>query len=326
MMRKFSAAIAAAAAALMLATPAKASTTYTQDGMTPSTGFPAGWHDGVDEDRSFVERRRHRSWRRRRSVRHEGRHPRAESKQVRHDKPAERVVSAPPNHRPRSQVARLEPRGAAAGQSQPSISDPALDWPLPLQLLKPILEAPVAILAAVGQAIGPAPRRLRGTMLINDERIPYGSGGHGYSIPYGDYRITPDAVGPWGARHGAIGIAGGEIWDKRLHRYREGIELHRGYNKELITSGCVVVPGRAFGKLKSKIFAMMKDFGHAFLHVGPMGALISPIGGAVIVAADAEPRHQDDRANERPTRHRRHRHYEVRHRHRYWRRHRYAAR
>src|SRR6202035_4040696 len=71
------------------------------------------------------------------------------------------------------------------------------------------------------------PARIAGTIEIAGELFHYGSGGFGYSIPYGYYPIPgDDGVGSWGSRHGAIGIAGGEIWDKRLGRYREGIELH----------------------------------------------------------------------------------------------------
>ena len=72
------------------------------------------------------------------------------------------------------------------------------------------------------------PKQLTGIITVEGKEYEFGSGGHGQSIPYGDYLITPDAVGSWGSKHGAIGISNGTMPDPKLRRDRDGIELHAG--------------------------------------------------------------------------------------------------
>ena len=111
-----------------------------------------------------------------------------------------------------------------------------------------------------------APARILGFLEVGDLRVRFGSGGAGYSLDYGDYRITPDDVGSWGSRHGALGIAhdsGCTIYDERLRRDRCGVEIHADTNGELRTEGCVAV--KEFGKVKAAVLAMISEFGHAFL-------------------------------------------------------------
>jgi hypothetical protein len=115
------------------------------------------------------------------------------------------------------------------------------------------------------------PRLLTGTLEIAGLKFPYASGGAGWSIPYGDFPLTPEEVGGWGKRHGAIGINGGTIPDKQLGRDREGIEIHAAHH--MASSGCVVV--EEFDRLKRAVTRLINDAGHAFLHVGPTGAAIT---------------------------------------------------
>ena len=157
-----------------------------------------------------------------------------------------------------------------------------------------------------------APARLLGILEVGALRVRFGSGGAGYSLDYGDYPITPDDVGSWGARHGALGIAhdsGCTIYDERLRRDRCGVELHAATNGELKTEGCVAV--EQFGKVKSAVLAMISEFGHAFLRIDPTGARIEPDAEPVLMMA-AAPRRELER--------------DVSDRRRHWSRRRYAAR
>jgi hypothetical protein len=154
------------------------------------------------------------------------------------------------------------------------------------------------------------PARLRGVLEIGDLRVPFGSGGEGYSVPYGDYPITSD-VGRWGARHGALAINfGAEMYDKRLHRYREGMELHAATNSELKTEGCVAV--REWTAVKKRILAMIDQKGHAYLHIDPSGARIEPDPEPVLILASYEPKVANRRepvAHHRRYAHQEHHHY-----------------
>lgn len=149
------------------------------------------------------------------------------------------------------------------------------------------------------------PRRIEGKIAVGNATFNFVSGGSGWSIPYGNYAITPDAVGRWGTRHGAIGLADGEIWDKRLGRYREGIELHAA-TRSGSTAGCIGVEG--WRDFKGKVLAVISEFGHAFLHVGPSGASVGPqrvpMEAIVIEVRVAEDQHRRVRYA-----HRRYRHY-----------------
>ena len=163
-------------------------------------------------------------------------------------------------------------------------------------------------------AIAHAPRRLVGILQIGAIRVRFGSGGAGYSLDYGDYLITPDDVGSWGARHGAIGIAhdtGCTIHDARLGRDRCGIEMHAATNGELITEGCVAIARRQWQAVKKAVLAMIEQSGRAFLRIDPSGARIEPDADPVIVLASAEKVEE---------------HHTEQHHHRHWRRRHLASR
>lgn len=159
---------------------------------------------------------------------------------------------------------------------------------------------------------GGADNRIEGTMRIADAEFEFVSGGKGAPIPPGDYAISPDSQGSWGARHGALDLTGsdrGVIRDPQLGRDREGIELHGG---SFATLGCVAI--KQWAKAKRKILSMIKA-GGAFLHVSPGAVSITPIrsSGPVIVELhqtikqDREVR--AERRTKRYVRHRRYRHY-----------------
>ena len=148
-----------------------------------------------------------------------------------------------------------------------------------------------------------APARLRGTLEIDGLVVAYGSGGAGYGIPYGQWAITTD-VGSWGARHGALAINNdAELYDPRLGRDREGMEIHADMSGgDLVTEGCVAIERAKWGAVRSKIAAMIDSFGHAFLSVTPQGARIVPVREAIVVitptrtaVAENRPRHSHRR-------------------------------
>jgi hypothetical protein len=122
-----------------------------------------------------------------------------------------------------------------------------------------------------------SPGHIGGTLEMEGRQYKFGSGGAGYaSIPPGDYPITPGTIGPWGQAHGALGINYNQIWDERLRRYREGIELHSGSSDELITEGCMAIAGDQWPEFKVRVKDMISKYGSAYLHVGPDGARVSP--------------------------------------------------
>jgi len=157
------------------------------------------------------------------------------------------------------------------------------------------------------------PHRLDGVVRIADAQFRFASGGYGPSIPYGDYEISRDSEGSWGRRHGALDLTGvdrGDIWDPKLKRHREGIELHGG---ALATLGCVAI--EQWSRARSMIRAMIDHFDHAFLHVWPGSVSITPLrsSGQVMIALQENSTRQAraDRAVHRAryARHRRYRHY-----------------
>lgn len=155
------------------------------------------------------------------------------------------------------------------------------------------------------------PRKLGGFLVIMGIRFPFVSGGAGWSIPYGHYPID-DSVGRWGARHGALGLNGGTIYDVQLGRDRDGIEIHEQHHGA--TAGCVGISDR-FRELKVAIAVMVETFGGAFLHITPAGATITPWKIPVVMAGEVEER--DDDAQERKRGHAHvGRHHRVRYAHR----------
>ena len=105
----------------------------------------------------------------------------------------------------------------------------------------------------------------------------WGSGGVGKgSIPYGDYPITPNTVGPWGASHGAIGLNHNEIQDP-LRGTRSGIEIHKNASENLdrlYTEGCFSVPPSEWPSFKRHLLGEIEK-GPMYLHVHPGGASIT---------------------------------------------------
>jgi hypothetical protein len=164
-----------------------------------------------------------------------------------------------------------------------------------------------------------APARIAGTLEIAGLKVKFGSGGRGrYGLPYGDYPLTND-VGSWGNRHGAIAIGhDATVYDRRLHRDREGVEIHGATNGALTTAGCIAIEQEMWGIVRRKVIAMM-EAGATFLHLDPNGARISAHAEPMMILADLEPR---VREREPETRHHHAAHrYAERHRHRYAHRH-----
>jgi hypothetical protein len=119
------------------------------------------------------------------------------------------------------------------------------------------------------------PKQITGTIKVEGKEYEFGSGGRGQSIPYGDYLITPDAVGSWGSRHGAIGVANGTIPDPKLHRDRDGIELHAATNDKLVTDGCVSIRKDQWPEFRKQVLGMLKQNKKIYLHVSDQGASVS---------------------------------------------------
>jgi hypothetical protein len=106
-------------------------------------------------------------------------------------------------------------------------------------------------------------------------RFHWGSGGPRAhpSIPYGDYPITPSTIGPWGSAHGAIGINNNKIWDSKIGRYRDGIEIHSGDGDKLDrmhTAGCFAIAQSQWPSFRKHLLAEAQK-GPLYLHVRPDG-------------------------------------------------------
>jgi hypothetical protein len=123
------------------------------------------------------------------------------------------------------------------------------------------------------------PEHQDSTVTINGQSFRYGSGGvrGSASIPYGDYPVDNKGLGSWGVEHGALNINHGVIPDSKLGRDRLGIYLHAGMSDKLITEGCMALAGKDYPVLKAQVLKMIADTGHAYLHVGPQGATITPL-------------------------------------------------
>ncbi len=124
------------------------------------------------------------------------------------------------------------------------------------------------------------PKQITGIIKVAGKQYEFGSGGRGQSIPYGDYLITPGAVGSWGSKHGAIGVADGTIPDPKLRRDRDGIELHAATNGKLETDGCVSIKKDQWPEFKKQVLAMVGENKRVYLHVSDQGASVStdPLG------------------------------------------------
>ena len=95
-----------------------------------------------------------------------------------------------------------------------------------------------------------------------------------WSIPYGDYPVTPNApTGDWAHKAGAIPIANNVIPDPQLGRNRIGIMIHSGSAAsldELYTQGCFKVDPDDWPAVRSEILKEASN-GPLYLHVQPGG-------------------------------------------------------
>ena len=120
------------------------------------------------------------------------------------------------------------------------------------------------------------PQYQHGVGTIGGTQFHWGSGTPGkyWSIPYGDYPVTPNApTGAWAHQAGAIPIANNVIPDPLLGRNRIGIMIHSGSAPDLdqlYTQGCFKVDPQDWPNVRSQILAQA-DKGPLYLHVAPGG-------------------------------------------------------
>ncbi len=120
------------------------------------------------------------------------------------------------------------------------------------------------------------PQYQHGTGTIGGRQFHWGSGTPGkyWSVPYGDYPVTPDApTGEWAHRVGAIPIANNVIPDQKLGRDRIGIMIHSGSASSLdalYTQGCFKVAPEEWPDVRKEILAEAQK-GPLYLHVQPGG-------------------------------------------------------
>jgi hypothetical protein len=120
------------------------------------------------------------------------------------------------------------------------------------------------------------PEYQHGVGTIGGQTFHWGSGTPGkyWSIPYGDYPVTPSApTGAWAHQAGAIPIANNVIPDPLLGRNRIGIMIHSGSAPsldQLYTEGCFKVDPQDWPNVRSQILAQA-DKGPLYLHVAPGG-------------------------------------------------------
>jgi hypothetical protein len=120
------------------------------------------------------------------------------------------------------------------------------------------------------------PQYQHGLGTIGGQTFHWGSGepGRYWSIPYGDYPVTPNApTGAWAQGAGAIPIANNVIPDPLLGRNRIGIMIHSGSAQsldQLYTEGCFKVAPSEWPGVRSEILSEAKS-GPLYLHVAPGG-------------------------------------------------------
>jgi len=117
---------------------------------------------------------------------------------------------------------------------------------------------------------------IRGNLKLGGVSYAFGSGIDASEphIPFGDYPITPGEIGAWGQAHGAIGVNHNVIWDPRLGRNREGIEIHCGHLPYLYSHGCVAINPNQWHGFKASLLEFIKEKKTAYLHVHADGAWI----------------------------------------------------
>jgi hypothetical protein len=120
------------------------------------------------------------------------------------------------------------------------------------------------------------PQYQHGLGTIGGSTFHWGSGTPGkyWSIPYGDYPVTPNApVGAWAQQAGAIPVANNVIPDPLLGRNRIGIMIHSGSAPDLdtlYTQGCFKVAPSEWPGVRSEILKEAAN-GPLYLHVAPGG-------------------------------------------------------
>ena len=120
------------------------------------------------------------------------------------------------------------------------------------------------------------PQYQYGTGTIGGQQFHWGSGTPGkyWSIPYGDYPVTPNApTGAWAHQAGAIPIANNVIPDPQLGRNRIGIMIHSGSAPDLdtlYTQGCFKVAPQEWPGVRAEILKEASN-GPLYLHVQPGG-------------------------------------------------------
>lgn len=120
------------------------------------------------------------------------------------------------------------------------------------------------------------PQYQHGVGTIGGSQFHWGSGEPGkyWSIPYGDYPVTPNApTGAWAHQAGAIPIANNVIPDPLLGRNRIGIMIHSGSSDsldQLYTQGCFKVAPQEWPAVRSEILKEAAN-GPLYLHVQPGG-------------------------------------------------------
>ena len=125
-------------------------------------------------------------------------------------------------------------------------------------------------------ALEDRPQYQHGVGTIGGQSFHWGSGmpGKYWSIPYGDYPVTPNApTGDWAHRAGAIPIANNVIPDPQLGRNRIGIMIHSGSAAsldQLYTEGCFKVDPDDWPAVRSEILKEASN-GPLYLHVQPGG-------------------------------------------------------
>src|SRR5580704_16545143 len=120
------------------------------------------------------------------------------------------------------------------------------------------------------------PQYQHGIGTIGGSQFHWGSGmpGKYWSIPYGDYPVTPNApTGAWAQQAGAIPVANNVIPDPLLGRNRIGIMIHSGSAPDLdtlYTQGCFKVAPQEWPAVRSEILKEASN-GPLYLHVAPGG-------------------------------------------------------
>jgi hypothetical protein len=140
----------------------------------------------------------------------------------------------------------------------------------------PAGQPPQSMVARGTTPAGDRPQYQSGIGTIGGLKFRWGSGhpGQSWSVPYGDYPVTPDApTGAWAQSVGAIPIANNVIPDPLLHRDRTGIMIHSGSGDNLdalYTAGCFRVAQSDWPAVRAEILKETKS-GPLYLHVQPGG-------------------------------------------------------